>query len=98
MMDNPPQGRTEQTEVVGTGSELGAPEFLGPGSGAKIRVLGPGSGGSGAEAPKLWLRREDPERSLRNFENGSGSGAGGSVFSDPGLFLPQNCAKLVQNR
>uniref|UniRef100_A0A7E4VY26 Uncharacterized protein n=1 Tax=Panagrellus redivivus TaxID=6233 RepID=A0A7E4VY26_PANRE len=32
---------------------LGAPEFLGPGSGAKIRVLGPGSG---AEAPKLWLR------------------------------------------
>uniref|UniRef100_A0A7E5A0W8 DUF155 domain-containing protein n=1 Tax=Panagrellus redivivus TaxID=6233 RepID=A0A7E5A0W8_PANRE len=69
-----------------------------PGSGAKIRVLGPGSGGSGAEDPKIWLRREDPERSLRNFENGSGSGAGGSVFSDPGLFSSQNCAKLVQNR
>uniref|UniRef100_A0A7E4VFH4 FAR1 domain-containing protein n=1 Tax=Panagrellus redivivus TaxID=6233 RepID=A0A7E4VFH4_PANRE len=40
----------------------------------RIRVLGLGS-----EAPKIWLRREDPERSLRNVQNGSGSGAGGSV-------------------
>uniref|UniRef100_A0A7E4ZZB5 Uncharacterized protein n=1 Tax=Panagrellus redivivus TaxID=6233 RepID=A0A7E4ZZB5_PANRE len=38
----------------------------------RIRVLGLGS-----EAPKIWLRREDPERSLRNVQNGSGSG--GSV-------------------
>uniref|UniRef100_A0A7E4W4F8 KH_dom_type_1 domain-containing protein n=1 Tax=Panagrellus redivivus TaxID=6233 RepID=A0A7E4W4F8_PANRE len=65
-----------QNDRPGSGAKI---RVLGPGSGAKIHVLGPGSGGSGAEDPKIRLRREDPERSLRNFENGFGYGAGGSV-------------------
>uniref|UniRef100_A0A7E4V958 F-box associated domain-containing protein n=1 Tax=Panagrellus redivivus TaxID=6233 RepID=A0A7E4V958_PANRE len=63
--------------------ELGAPEFLGPGSGAKIRVLGPGSGGSGAVAPKFrkWLRIQS--RRLRF----SGSGS----FFTPKMCKIENC-------